>query len=107
MVATSSRDEMDVAVHDGLARRLAAVDADVESLDRGIGREQRIARHSEQALAGARLRSSKVEVVSDVPQGDDEAMPGRHREAVLHDNGQRVLHHQPVRLDRAERASLC
>ena len=65
-----ARDQMDMAVHDGLTRRLAAVHANVEALNRGVGSEHFQSHLIENEIDGALLGLVKVEIGGCVTPGD-------------------------------------
>jgi hypothetical protein len=82
---------MDMAVHDGLTRRLAAVHANVEALDRCVGSEQVQSHLIENEIDGAPLGLVKVEIGGCVTPGDDQRVQWRDRVGIVEREGELIL----------------
>jgi hypothetical protein len=82
-----ARDQMDMAVHDGLTRRLAAVHANVEALDRCVGSEHVQSHLIENEIDGAPLGLVKVEIGGCVTPGDDQRVQWRDRVGIVEREG--------------------
>ena len=80
-----------MAVHDGLTRRLAAVHADVEALDRCVGSEHVQSHVIENEIDGAPLGLVKVEIGGCVTPGDDQRVQWRDRVGIVEREGELIL----------------
>jgi hypothetical protein len=104
-VSQPSRDQVNMAVEDGLPSSRAAVDPDVEAWNGTVTFASARSSIFEQALDGAALRLTQVEVVRDMPAGDGEHVAFGHRKRIGDQDCQRVLgDHLPV-TQLAERAA--
>ena len=86
-----ARDQMDMAVHDGLTRRLAAVHANIEALDRCVGSEHVQSHLIENEIDGAPLGLVKVEIGGCVTPGDDQRVQWRDRVGIVEREGELIL----------------
>jgi hypothetical protein len=86
-----ARDQMDMAVHDGLTRRLAAVHANIEALDRCVGSEHVQSHLIENEIDGAPFGLVKVEIGGCVTPGDDQRVQWRDRVGIVEREGELIL----------------
>ena len=90
-IAAPARDQMDVAVKDRLPGGLADIDADVESRDVRVLREDSASRLFEQLVDRPLLLGAQIEKIGDVAPRQDQRVQRRHRRDVANGVGERVL----------------
>jgi hypothetical protein len=105
VVSCATWNEMNVAVHHGLASDLAAVDPYVETQDGWIFLKHEGANRCEQLLAGTHFGHSKIKIICRMPFRDNEYVPLGHRVLVLQDHGEAILKQNLSVASRAEGAT--
>ena len=102
-VADGAGDDVDVAVHDGLARGVAGVDADVVAVG-AVGPVEELFQVGDAAPQLGLLPGRGVEIGGHMPQRHHQGVPGGHRKPVPHHDDEARRPHDVGSVRSAEEA---
>ena len=104
-IAVSSRDEVVMAVKDGLTGRPSRIQADVKPRHGWVGADDTLLELDQKVMAGLPFFVGKTPVVDDMPSRDNERVPSSYRIDIAERHGHFVFQHDSRGRQSAERAS--